>query len=70
MGCDDGYFVALIIDSKIDVGLDPGTGPIHEAGRRGCYGLLVQADGGKSPFPDEYLTGASSNSVLEYTPYT
>ncbi|MCX6039286.1 MAG: class I SAM-dependent methyltransferase [Chloroflexi bacterium] len=69
VGCDDGHFASLTFDRKIDVGLDPWTGPIHEAGRRGCYRLLVQADGAQSPFPDEYFASAFSNSVLEHIPH-
>ncbi len=68
MGCGDGHFASLTFDRKIDVGLDPWTGPIHEAGRRGCYRLLVQADGAQSPFPDGYFASAFSNSVLEHIP--
>jgi SAM-dependent methyltransferase len=68
VGCGDGHFVSLTFDRKIDVGLDPWSGPIHEAGRRGCYHLLVQADGAKSPFADEYFASAFSNSVLEHIP--
>lgn len=69
VGCGDGHFASLTFDRKIDVGLDPWTGPIHEAGRRGCYRLLVQADGSQSPFPDEYFASAFSNSVLEHIPH-
>jgi SAM-dependent methyltransferase len=69
VGCGDGHFASLTFDRKIDVGLDPWHDPIHEAGRRGCYRLLVQADGGQSPFPDEYFSSAFSNSVLEHIPY-
>jgi SAM-dependent methyltransferase len=69
IGCGDGHFTSLTFDYKIDVGLDPWTGPIHEAGRRGCYGLLVQADGAQSPFPAGYFASAFSNSVLEHIPH-
>jgi SAM-dependent methyltransferase len=69
LGCGDGHFASLTFDRKIDVGLDPWSGPIHEAGRRGCYRLLVQADGSQSPFPDGYFASAFSNSVLEHIPH-
>ncbi len=69
VGCSDGHFASLTFDRKIDVGLDPWTGPIHEAARRGTYSLLVQADGARSPFPDEYFASAFSNSVLEHIPH-
>jgi len=69
LGCGDGHFSTLTFDHKIDVGLDPWTGPIHESGRRGCYRLLVQADGSQAPFPDEYFASAFSNSVLEHIPH-
>jgi SAM-dependent methyltransferase len=66
VGCGDGHFASLVFDRKIDVGLDPWAGPIHEAGTRSVYRLLVQADGAHSPFPDGYFASAFSNSVLEH----
>jgi SAM-dependent methyltransferase len=68
VGCGDGHFASLTFDRKIDVGLDPWHDPIQEAGRRGCYRLLVQADGARSPFSDGYFASAFSNSVLEHIP--
>jgi SAM-dependent methyltransferase len=68
VGCGDGHFTSLTFDRQIDVGLDPWHDPIHEASQRGCYHLLVQADGARSPFPDEYFASAFSNSVLEHIP--
>ena len=52
VGCGDGNFAALTFDRTIDVGLDPWHGPIHEAKPYGKYRLLVEADGGRAPFPD------------------
>jgi SAM-dependent methyltransferase len=69
VGCGDGHFVSLTFDRAIDVGLDPWTAPIHEASHRGCYGLLVQADGARAPFPTGYFASAFSNSVLEHIPH-
>lgn len=69
VGCGDGHFASLTFDHKIDVGLDPWSGPIHEAGRRDCYHLLVQADGAQSPFTNGYFASAFSNSVLEHIPH-
>jgi SAM-dependent methyltransferase len=69
VGCGDGHFASLTFDRRIDVGLDPWSGPIHEAGRRDCYRLLVQADGAQSPFIDGYFASAFSNSVLEHIPH-
>jgi SAM-dependent methyltransferase len=69
VGCGDGHFVSLTFDRKIDVGLDPWTGPIHEAGKRHVYDLLVQADASRSPFPQGYFASAFSNSVLEHIPH-
>ena len=66
VGCGDGHFASLTFDRQIDVGLDPWTGPIHEAGRRNAYRLLVQADGAMNPFPAGYFASAFSNSVLEH----
>ena len=69
VGCGDGHFASLVFDRKIDVGLDPWAAPIREAWRRGCYRLLVQADGAQSPFPQGYFSSAFSNSVLEHIPH-
>jgi SAM-dependent methyltransferase len=69
LGCGDGHFASLVFERPIDVGLDPWTGPIHEARRRKAYKLLVQADGAKSPFQKGYFASAFSNSVLEHIPH-
>ncbi|MBM3152450.1 MAG: class I SAM-dependent methyltransferase [Chloroflexi bacterium] len=69
IGCGDGHFAQLTFDHKIDVGLDPWHSPIHEAGRRGTYNLLVEADAASAPFPGGYFASAFSNSVLEHIPH-
>jgi SAM-dependent methyltransferase len=68
VGCGDGHFVTVAFDRKIDVGLDPGRAPLKEAAPRGGYRALVQADGGRMPFPDAHFGSAFSNSVLEHIP--
>jgi SAM-dependent methyltransferase len=69
VGCGDGHFASLVFDRKIDVGLDPWHAPIREAGRRGIYRLLIEADGASSPFPASCFASAFSNSVLEHIPH-
>jgi len=69
VGCGDGHFASLTFDRKIDVGLDPWHGPIHQAKKYGAYRGLVEADGANSPFPDDYFASAISNSVLEHIPH-
>lgn len=69
VGCGDGHFASLTFNVKIDVGLDPWHGPVHEAKRYGAYRGLVEADGARSPFPDDYFASAFSNSVLEHIPH-
>jgi len=69
VGCGDGHFASLTFDRKIDVGLDPWHGPIHQAKKYGAYRGLVEADGAKSPFPNDYFACAISNSVLEHIPH-
>jgi ubiquinone/menaquinone biosynthesis C-methylase UbiE len=66
VGCGDGHFASLTFDRKIEVGLDPWHAPIHEAGRRGVYDLLVEADAARAPFLDGHFASAFSNSVLEH----
>ena len=51
VGCGDGNFAALTFDQKIDVGLDPWHGPIHEAKGYGKYRLLVESNGDHDAFP-------------------
>jgi SAM-dependent methyltransferase len=69
VGCGDGHFASLTFEQKIDVGLDPWHGPIHLARKYDAYCGLVEADGAKSPFPNEYFASAISNSVLEHVPH-
>lgn len=66
VGCGDGHFAKVTFTRKIDVGLDPWTGPIHQAAAQGGYRSLVQGDGGHMPFPSGYFASALSNSVLEH----
>ncbi len=69
VGCGDGHFASLTFDQKIDVGLDPWHGPIHEAKKFGAYQSLVEADGARSPFPTGHFASGLSNSVLEHIPH-
>ncbi|PWH16615.1 MAG: methyltransferase type 11 [Anaerolineae bacterium] len=68
VGCGDGHFAQVTFERKLEVGLDPWTGPIREAGTRGVYQLLTEADGAAMPYPDGYFASAISNSVLEHIP--
>ncbi len=69
VGCGDGHFAQLTFDRKLEVGLDPWTGPIREAGTRHVYDVLTEADGADMPYPDAYFASALSNSVLEHIPH-
>ena len=68
LGCGDGHFATVAFDHKLDVGLDPWTGPVREAVQRGGYHLVVQGAGDRIPFADGYFASAVSNSVLEHIP--
>jgi ubiquinone/menaquinone biosynthesis C-methylase UbiE len=68
LGCGDGHFATIAFEHKLDVGLDPWTGSLHQAARGGGYHSLVEAEGGRMPFPDGYFASALSNSVLEHIP--
>ncbi|HET6846397.1 MAG TPA: methyltransferase domain-containing protein [Anaerolineales bacterium] len=68
LGCGDGHFAWITFPKPIDVGLDPWHGPIHEAGRRGHYGGLVEGNAAQTPFADAHFASAFSNSVLEHIP--
>lgn len=68
LGCGDGHFVTIAMDEKVDVGIDPWTGPVRLAQKNGGYDLVVQGSGYTLPFPDNYFASAISNSVLEHIP--
>lgn len=68
LGCGDGHFVTIALDEKVDVGIDPWTGPVRLAQKNGGYALNVQGSGYTLPFPDNYFASALSNSVLEHIP--
>ena len=68
LGCGDGNFVTIAFDKKVDVGIDPWTGPVHQAVREGGYHQVVQGYGNQMPFPDASFGSAFSNSVLEHIP--
>ena len=69
IGSGDGHFASVTFAEPLDVGLDPWTGPIREAKKRGCYRLLIQADAGDMPLKSAYFGSAISNSVLEHIPH-
>ncbi len=68
LGCGDGHFASVAFDRRLEVGLDPWTGPVREAARRCSYQMEVQGEGAHLPFPDGYFASAVSNSVLEHIP--
>jgi 2-polyprenyl-3-methyl-5-hydroxy-6-metoxy-1,4-benzoquinol methylase len=69
VGCGDGHFASLTFDQKIDVGLDPWHGPIHEAKKYGAYKSLGGGGWGEVSFPFRYFASGFSNSVLEHIPH-
>lgn len=69
VGCGDGHFALLTFDRKLEVGLDPWRGPIHEAKQFGAYESLVEADAARAPFSSNYFSSGLSNSVLEHIPH-
>jgi SAM-dependent methyltransferase len=68
LGCGDGHFSNIAFDTKITLGLDPWTGPVHLARRDGKYQHVVQALGDHIPSADGFYASAVSNSVLEHIP--
>lgn len=69
IGCGDGHFASVTFPAGVDVGLDPDRRSLREASQRGCYRLLLQADGARIPAPDGVFASALSNSVLEHIPH-
>jgi SAM-dependent methyltransferase len=68
LGCGDGQFVTVTFDTKINVGVDPWTGPVREAVRRGGYHHVIQNEGALLPFENSRFNTVFSNSVLEHIP--
>ena len=70
LGSGDAHFASVAFDKPLAVGVDPWTPPLREARRLrpNAYQLLVQANGGRLPFPKNYFASAVSNSVLEHIP--
>lgn len=68
LGCGDGHFVTITFDEPIDFGIDPWTGPVNQAARRGGYRVVVQGSGDEIPVPDGSYASVMSNSVLEHIP--
>ena len=68
VGCGDGHFASVAFERPLDVGLDPSPDSLRQAARRGGYRGLVQADGGRMPFPDGQFASGLSNSALEHIP--
>jgi SAM-dependent methyltransferase len=68
LGCGDGHFASEAFDASVTTGVDPHLPSLREASRRGCYHLLVTADGQRLPFENGAFASAFSNSVLEHIP--
>jgi SAM-dependent methyltransferase len=69
MGCGDGHFASVAFQQSLDIGLDPWAEPLKEAHQRGCYRMVLQADGARMPFPCNWFASVVSNSVLEHIPH-
>jgi SAM-dependent methyltransferase len=68
LGCGDGHFVTITFDQPIDFGIDPWSGPVKQAARRGGYRIVVQGSGDRIPVPSKTFASVMSNSVLEHIP--
>lgn len=68
VGCGDGHFAAVTFESPIDIGVDLHLPSLREAGRRGVYRILLDANGTRLPLRSDSLGSAFSNSVLEHLP--
>lgn len=68
LGCGDGHFASLAFPRRLEVGLDPWSGPLQEARKRGVYEKTIESEASSIPYPDAYFSSAVSNSVLEHIP--
>lgn len=69
IGCGDGHFASVAFARQIEAGIDPHFASLRQARSRQKYQLLLQCDGGKLPFPNQFFNSAFSNSVLEHIPH-
>ncbi len=68
LGCGDGHFASLAFYRRLEVGVDPWSGPLRQAAERGVYQLALRGYGDALPFADACFASAVSNSVLEHIP--
>lgn len=68
LGCGDGHFANLALASQVLAGIDPWWGPLQKAKRTEAYALVVQSNGDRLPFADQFFATVISNSVLEHVP--
>jgi len=66
VGCGDGHFASIAFSDPIDVGIDPWVGPVKLAAKQKSYRFVINGNGDKLPFPDQYFSSVISNSVLEH----
>jgi SAM-dependent methyltransferase len=69
IGAGDGHFAEVTYDRPLDVGIDPHFPSLREAGTRGSYRSLIQADGARLPYASQTFASGISNSVLEHIPH-
>lgn len=68
LGCGDGHFASVALNTMVNTGVDPCWKPLKEAASRGVYSGVVQAAGARLPFPSGWFGSCFSNSVLEHIP--
>lgn len=66
LGCGDGHFASITFGKKIDVGIDPWSGPVKLAKKQDSYKFVINGKGDHLPFPDGFFGSVISNSVLEH----
>jgi SAM-dependent methyltransferase len=66
IGCGDGLFSYILVDEKIDVGIDPDGRELERARKYGMYDELIQCCGDNIPKESGTFNTILSNSVLEH----
>ena len=66
LGAGDGHFAARTFPQSFEIGLDPSFSSLREAQKYAFYGLVINGDGHRLPFPSESFQTIISNSVLEH----
>jgi ubiquinone/menaquinone biosynthesis C-methylase UbiE len=68
IGCGDGIFANILLEKKVDLGIDPNLKELERANLTNKYKELIPCYGNNIPKPDKSFKTIFSNSVMEHIP--